>query len=522
MRSRKALMNTMAAILYEMTAIICGFIVPKLILDTLGSQYNGLTSSITQFLGYVSLMRAGIGGVTRAALYKPLAHNDMEGVSAIVNATEKFLKRVSVIFAISLVGFACVYPFFVRQSGENGETFSWFFTFSLVLIIGISTFVQYFFGLTYQMLLNSDQRQCVISFVQIGTIILNTVIAAVLLKLGASIHIVKLGSAVAFSLNPIVINLYARKKYKINKKIPPNNDAIKDRWDCFGLQVANFVNANTDMFILTLFCRIEIVSVYTVYYMVTSGIRKFIMTFVNGIGAAFGNMFAKKEMDAVHENLRLFELITFSMTNFLFSVTGSMILSFVGIYSTGIKDAGAVDYIQPAFAFVLVIGTMFMAYRIPYQTVVEAVGHFRQTRNGAFFEAIMNITVSVVLVIFFGLIGVAVGTLCATVFRTFQYATYMSKNLVKRSLWFLIKRLILSAADFLIVIAFSFAMHFDSPSGYMQWIVQSLIMSFAAGIVVFGTEIIFYNKDLKLTIKKIKGAVFKKFKKKKKTADTAS
>ena len=124
--------------------------------------------------------------------------------------------------------------------------------------------------------------------------------------------------------------------------------------------------------------------------------------------------------------------------------------------------------------------------------------------------------------IFFGLIGVAIGTLCATVFRTFQYATYMSKNLVKRSLWFLIKRLILSAVDFLIVIAFSFAMHFESPSGYMQWVIQALIMSFAAGIVVFGTEIIFYNKDLKLTIKKIKGAVFKKFKKKKKTADTAS
>ena len=30
-------------------------------------------SSITRFLGYIVLLEAGVGGVVRAALYKPLA-----------------------------------------------------------------------------------------------------------------------------------------------------------------------------------------------------------------------------------------------------------------------------------------------------------------------------------------------------------------------------------------------------------------------------------------------------------------
>ena len=289
MRSKKAILNTIAGLSYELVAIICGFILPRLILSAFGSGYNGITSSITQFLGYVSLMKAGIGGVTKAALYKPLAENNVYEMSGIVNATDKFMKRVASIFSISLLLFASIYPIFVR------DDFDWLFTFTLVLILGISTFVQYFFGLTYQLLLFSDQRQCVVSFVQIGTTILNTIFAALLIKLGAGIHIVKLGSAVAFSLNPLVINFYARKKYRIDKTVPPNNDAIKDRWDCFGLQVANFVNSNTDMFLLTVFTNVREVSVYTVYYMVTNGIRKFLLTFVNGIGAAFGNMFAKNE-----------------------------------------------------------------------------------------------------------------------------------------------------------------------------------------------------------------------------------
>lgn len=501
MRSRKAILNTIAGLLYELTAIVCGFVLPRLILSAFGSDYNGITSSITQFLGYVSLMKAGIGGVTKAALYKPLAEHNVRGTSAIVNATDNFLRRVAVIFSVSLILFAAIYPIFVR------DEFDWFFTFTLVLILDISTFVQYFFGLTYQLLLQADQRQCVVSFVQIGTTILNTIVAAILIKLGAGIHIVKLGSAVAFSLNPLLINYYARKIYKIDKKVPPNNDAIKDRWDCFGLQVANFVNSNTDMFLLTVFTNVKEVSVYTVYYMVTNGIRKLLLTFVNGLGAAFGNMFAKNEKENIKKNLLLYEQITFSISNFLFSVTLIMILSFVSVYTKGITDT---NYIRPTFAYVLVAATLFGAYRIPYQSIVEAVGHFKQTRNGAFFEAFLNIVISIISVNKYGLVGVAIGTLCATIFRTFQYCIYMSNHIIKRSIFPLIKRLILSAVTFGCVIMLSNLFHFSNPASYLQWAIQAIPIAIIAFIVTLLVEIIFYRNDLKLSIKKIYGAIFKR------------
>lgn len=506
MRSRKAILNTIAGLLYELIAIICGFVLPRLILSAFGSTYNGITSSISQFLGYISLMKAGIGGVTKASLYKPLAAHDKEQTSGIINATDRFLKRVSLIFSASLIIFAAIYSILVRKE------FDWLFTFTLVLILGISSFVQYFFGLTYQLLLQSDQRQCIISFVQIGTTILNTLIAAILIKLGAGIRVVKLGSAIAFSLNPLIINIYARKFYKIDKSVAPNNDAIKDRWDCFGIQVANFVNSNTDMFILTVFTNVKEVSVYTVYYMVTNGVRKLLLTFVNGIGAAFGNMFAKNEEENIRKNLLLFEQITFLISNFLFSVTLIMIVNFVRVYTKGITDE---NYIRPTFAFVLVIATLFGAYRIPYQSIVEAVGHFKQTRNGAFFEAVLNIVVSITMVIKVGLVGVAIGTLCATVFRTFQYCIYMSRCVIKRSIFPLVKRLILSAISFGLVIFISSLFKLGQPSSYVQWIIQAIPVVIISAIVNLGIELIFYKGELKLTIKKISNALFKSNKKKK-------
>lgn len=501
MRSRKALINTIAGLSYELVAVICGFILPRLILMGFGSAYNGVTSSITQFLGYVTLMKAGIGGVTKAALYKPLADKDTKAISAVVNATDRFLKRVATIFVVSLVVFACIFPYFVR------ENFEWFFTFTLVLILGISTFAQYFFGLTYQLVLYSDQRQCVVSIIHIITTILNTLLAAILIKTGATIHIVKLGSAVVFALNPFIVNIYTKYKYKIDKTVAPNNDAIKDRWDCFGLQVANFANANTDLFILTVFTNVYEVSVYTVYHMVTSGIRQILNTFVNGMGAAFGNMFAKKETKIIYQNMLLYEELVFAMANFLFSVTLVMIVSFAQLYTEGIRD---VDYVRYSFAYILVIAILFTVYRIPYQSIVEAVGHFKQTRNGAFFEAALNIIVSLILVNYCGLVGVAIGTLCAGVFRTFQYGIYVSKFVVPRSIWILIKRIILSAVTFALVIFISSLFDFTRPSNYLIWVLQSIAVCVVSAIVTISVELLFYRNDLKLMLLKIRGALIRK------------
>ena len=75
MRTKKAVINTMTSIMAEVVSIICGLILPRLILGAFGSSYNGITSSITQFLSCIVLLRAGVGSVTRAALYNPLSQN---------------------------------------------------------------------------------------------------------------------------------------------------------------------------------------------------------------------------------------------------------------------------------------------------------------------------------------------------------------------------------------------------------------------------------------------------------------
>lgn len=493
-RGKKAFFNTVASFANEFISVICGLILPRLILGAFGSAYNGVTSSITQFISCIALMRSGIGGVTRAALYKPLSDKDDAAISSIVAATGRFLRKVALIFAVIVVGFAVVYPIWIVRD------FDWFFTFTLILIIAASTFIQYYFGLTYQLLLMADQKQGIIVIARAISIITNTVLAAILISFGAGIHIVKMGSTIAFAITPIVVSLYVRKHYRIDHSATPNMACISQRWDALGHEIANFVNMNTDMMVLTVFAGVKEVSVYTVYNYVVASIRKVVTNCVVSFGDAFGDMYAKKQYDLMHENLGIFEVIVFSVASVVYSVTIAMIRPFALLYTKGITD---VSYDRSVFGIIIAASGLFVAFRIPYYMITMSVGHYKQTRNGAFIEAGLNIVLSIVLVIKFGLVGVAIGTVAAAVFRSCQYALYLGKNILPRSILHFVSHatvsVLLCVSIFLTAVILPI-----KDTTILGWILKALVLTVIAIAMCIFTDMIFWNKDTKNFCKKMR------------------
>ena len=500
-RTKNAFLVVSTGIISEIVSLICGLVLPKLILSNFGSAYNGITQSITQFISYISLMKAGIGGVTTAALYKPLAKNDTKEISEILAATQLFMRKLSVIYVAFIIGLAIIYPtFFVRD-------FDWWFTASLIFIISITTFTQYYFGFTYQMLLSADQKDYISTCLDIVTIILNTIISYILIKRGCSIHIVKLGSSVCHLIKPLFVYFYVRKKYKIIDNVKPDMAHIPQRWDATAHEVASFVNNNTDIIILTMFSSLQEVSVYTIYHYVTSNLKKIVNICTVGFGAAFGDMYARNEIDLMHENLSIFELITYTMATILYSIAFVMLLPFITIYTKGITDA---NYMRPFFGVVLLLASMFNCFRIPYRVVVINVGHFKQTKNGALLEAIINIVISVGGVFAFGLIGVAIGTLAAMAFRTCQYAFYLSKNIMYRDLKYFIKHLIITFVIVGLVYIISTLYMPLVMDGWFVWVGYAIITGLITVAITLGIDYIFYKKDLQNLIRKLKSNFLKK------------
>ena len=103
MRKKRLVYNTVSSLVYQVITIICGFVLPRLILGAFGSNVNGLVNSIVQFLGIISFLELGVGAVVQSSLYKPLAENKRDDVSKIISSANKFFRRLGQILAVYVV-----------------------------------------------------------------------------------------------------------------------------------------------------------------------------------------------------------------------------------------------------------------------------------------------------------------------------------------------------------------------------------------------------------------------------------
>lgn len=503
MRSKKAIVNISVSMLLQLITVVCGFITPRLILASFGSGYNGITSSVTQFLSIITLLRAGVGGVTRASLYKPLADGDTRRISEIVRATEKFMRKIAFMFLVYLIVLACVYPFVIDRSSYGG----WFSISSYVIILGIGTFAQYYFSISYQLLLTADQKEYIANGLQIIQTILNTVIAVVFINVGASLHAVKLASTTAYMITPIILNVYVHKRYHLIKKVEPDNAALGQRWDAFAHSLSDFIHGNTDLMVLTVLAdNISIVSVYSVYYLVINGIKKAVTLCTTGLEAALGNMIAKKEYEAVHRTLRLYETSIYTITTIMFTCMMILIVPFITVYTNGVND---INYYCPLFAVIAVLAEGVYCIRIPYSAIVYACGHYKQTKKAAMTEAFINLGTSIVAVLVLraldlsehAIIGVAVGTLIANSYRTIDFVRYLSKEIIHRPVFEAVKRVIMLLIEMFMLFGVALICGFYRwVSSYFTWFVYAIIVFAVVTAIVFFCELLFYRGDIKLII----------------------
>lgn len=494
MRARALKLNAITNLISEIISLVSGLILPRLILTTFGSTTNGLVNSIAQFLSFSVVLRAGVGAVIRTALYKPLASNDDDQISSIMVATQAYMRKVALIISACVFMFAIVYPFLVADEYE------WLYAFAMVLVLGITVFAENFFGISNIILLQADQKYYITTVAMIIMQILSCVTSIVLLNCGFDMLVVKLGASIVFLAKPAFLEWYVRKNYHIDKKALPNNLAIKQRWDAFAQQLAIIINGNISIVLITTFTALTSVSVYTVHSMIVSNIAKIAKAPLAGINSAFGSMLAKKETKVLHEVFSFIEWGSFAMCTVLYAVTAVMITPFVDVYTRSIVD---VNYHQPIFGFLLVLVNLLNCLRIPYQMVTEAAGHFKQTRNGAILEVVVNIVVSVVLLKQMGITGVVIGSLTACLIRTLQYSRYAAKNVLQIPTWRVYKNYVVYLLTFFICVIASEWFVLTEIRSYYLWIINAVKSTVITTAIVVLISLVFNSDDVKYLWKRI-------------------
>ena len=486
--------NILATFLLQFVTIINGFIVPKIFIGLFGSEANGLVTSINQMLNYITLLEGGVSNVILAALFKPLRDNDEEKISAIFNATSHFFKQMGFIYVGYAVIVAVVYPLVVDVPYSYG------YVLVLVLVLASNLFTQYFFSMSYQVLIRASQQVYFISITKAIIIFLNIVAIIAVSKLFPDLIVIKLLSALVLLIQPLIFWLYVKKKFKLNRKVPRDSQALLQRWAGFGHTLAYFINTNASVFILTAFSSLAVVSVYSVYMMVTSAIRNLAVSVASALLPSLGNVMASDDKKASNRAFDIYEVGMWFLTTLLFCCGIVLVVPFVKIYTAGFDDA---NYIQPVFAVLLMAAEMVYCLRTPYVNAAYAKGHFKQTAKFAYIEVGVNVLLSLILVHKFELVGVAIGLLAGMTFRMIAHVIYLNKNILNRSYgrFFKVSALFLGANVGIILLT-KWLLPLEKINGYFGWVINGGITFGVCLLVLLIITLVFFKREMKQIIGK--------------------
>ena len=181
--------NTFWNLVYQLTAVVAGFLVPRAIIGVYGSEVNGLVTSLTQFIGYFALVEAGISGAATFALYKPLAQGDWRGVNIVASASRAFYQKSGAVFLALMVGLSVIYPVFVSA----GAMLPWEIV-ALTFLLGAKVVVDFFSLSKYRVFLTADKKNWLIQLASTVYTLLNTGIIIVFSYLRAPVVAVYAGA----------------------------------------------------------------------------------------------------------------------------------------------------------------------------------------------------------------------------------------------------------------------------------------------------------------------------------------
>lgn len=508
MRTKKIFLNMVADILPYLIIGVIGLVKMNVLINHIGDVGNGYYQTINQIIAYVFLAQAGFSDAVIYSLYKPFAEKNKNDINAIYGGARKVFKIIGlIIFGIILLVTVGLYLFYHFEEGYKTSALICFF------IISTSYLIAYFGrGQTYSAVLSAAQEKYIYSLIFNSVKILCDILIVVVtirFKTLESIAIVILCMKV---LEEIICRIVVKKKYSdLHEIARKDTSMVKMTKDLAWTQIGYLVLNNIDTILLMAFNGPIMVSIYTTY--------NYILRFLGEVASrvelssvySFGNVFAKKEDDRIKplykEFLMLYIIIAFSMClTFLIGIRGFVSL-WVG------KDNYILSYLT-VFLFTTTLFLNILYY--PLVALINADGLFKDNKRHIFICALVNLLLSIVLINFYGINGILIGTSMAFLVNIFLKSKTVSLKIFKN------EGVFNTLKDFVIVIILYIGLslliipvehYFLSTSTSMIITIVKLIITFIFVIVMTSSVLYFVSKDAKNLFRRIISIIKRKLRK---------
>jgi len=186
--------------------------------------------------------------------------------------------------------------------------------------------------------------------------------------------------------------------------------------------------------------------------------QTFITSITSSFSFALGQMF-QVDKDKFNKIYNAYETVYIMGTFIIYTLMAVFLLPLIQIYTKGIKDA---NYTNVYLVFLFVLMNLFSNGKLPANHVLEYAGKFEETRSHAVIEMLINIVVSVLAIIKWGICGALFGTIIALIYRGAMMIFYSNRKVLGRSVFHTYKLWIINGVIFALIMLLFFV---DSFSG---------------------------------------------------------
>ena len=484
-RTKMAFKNVIFNFGYQFVNTFANIIVPPLIIGYFGSVINGLVSTIKQIINYIQIVGSGISESTIVSLYKPLLENNEKKISSIYNATRNSFNKAGLIFSICAIILSFVYPLIIK------EDLNYFSIVFLILSLCIAGASEFFLLGKYRTLLIADQKQYIVNIAQIIGLFLSTAFTVLLINLGVNIVIVQLVSSILYLMRILVLFIYVRKKYTyLNPNIKPDYSAISKRKDAMVHQIASLIIFGSQTLLIANYCGLKEASVYSVYALIFTGINTILSTFSSAMVAGMGNLIVSSDKEKVNKVYNIYEYGYYILVFVFYLVTFIMCLPFIKLYTSSSVDA---NYIHFDFVILFSIMGILNCLRTPPATVINAKGHYKETKYRALIEMTICLVGEIFLVGNYKVIGVLIATILAYLYRTIDVIIYSNRIILSRNVFETLKKILMNISIFILFCYFSTKIEFNI-NNYIEWSIYAGVI-FVISSLIFVAFNYFYSRS---------------------------
>lgn len=421
LRSEKLIKNTVWSIVGYLGYAVAGFISRSIFVSQLGDELTGVSTLFSSMLNLLSVAELGFSGAISMHLYKPIAEGDERKISALVNLYKKAYEAVAVIvFSLGMI-MMCFAHLFVKTD-EMIAHLKWYF-FLYVLRTALS-YCYIYKGI----LISAYQEEYRKTNIYNAFLILTTIVQAVVLHFTANFTLYLLIAVVGTFLSNLFIHREAGKLYPYLKKYKDEKISAEEQKSIFEYIKAASVNkislsvkAATDNMITSAFVNVIVTGIVGNYVMVTGTVDKLLCFFFWNCSPAVGNMVVTSDKDSQYDTFLDLEFVAFWIYGFLSAGMLCVLTPFVR--DVWIRQEHMI--LGTSTLILLILNFFLTGTNFPPTIFLEVRGLIKKMPYMNVLNVSMNLVVSLLLVRWYDVNGVYIGTVISLMLTTLPLTNYL-------------------------------------------------------------------------------------------------